>query len=241
MTVLAAPPEGLGESLCMLIRTDRLPASTVNLARREVVRRRLDGERCVYVVERGHVKAVVASREGKECLVGIYTPGDVFGECSLFGAEPTETVTAMSPSTLRRIMSSRVIAALADDRLRDDFVRYLARRLAEQQKLITELVTADSEHRLAAVLLHLGRKLGRREANLLRIEERITQGELASMVGTTRSRVGYFLKRFHHTELVAQSKGCFLVIDEDRLEDYLAGDMRTRRPYPVRVPAVATR
>jgi CRP/FNR family transcriptional regulator, cyclic AMP receptor protein len=142
----------------------------------------------------------------------------------------------MSPSTLRRIMNSRVMAALADEGLRDDFVRYFAGRLAEQQQLILELVTGDSKHRLAAVLLHLARKLGRRDANLLSMQERITQEELASMVGTTRSRVGYFLKQFHHAGFVEKSRGVFLVVNEDRLEDYLAGEHRPRRLYAVGRP-----
>jgi CRP/FNR family transcriptional regulator, cyclic AMP receptor protein len=216
------PPTALGEHIARLIRTESLYASTIELARREVVYGCLDGARNIYLVERGQVKAVVPSREGKECLLGIYTVGDVFGELCLMGGERMETVTAMTAAVLRCISAPRVVAALADAGLREEFVRYLTLRLFEQQQLITDLVTADSEYRLAAILLHLGRKLGRRETHLLRVEERITQEELSGMVGTTRSRVGFFLKRFRNAGLISRTKDCFLVVHESRLSDFMA-------------------
>lgn len=235
MSATIAPTAGLGESLRRLIATGALSATTIEVGRRDVVYSCLDGDRSVYVVERGQLKAVVASREGKDCLMGIHSAGDVFGESCLFGGDRMETVTAMTPTVLKRIHAGRVVAALADSGVREDFVRYFAQRLSEQQQLITDLVTADSEYRLAAILLHLGRKLGKRDAatNLLRIEERITQEELSGMVGTTRSRVGYFLKRFHHAGLVARTHDCFLVLDERRLDAFLIDGYRSVAPKPV--------
>jgi CRP/FNR family cyclic AMP-dependent transcriptional regulator len=212
----------LGASLGRLIRTESLYASTIEVARREVVYGCLDEDRSMYLVERGQVKAVACSRDGKECLLGIYTTGEVFGELCLVGGDRLETVTAMAHTVLRRISATKLFAAMTDAGLREELVRYLAHRLFEQQQLITDLVTADSEYRLAATLLHLARKLGKRDANLLRIEERITQEELSGMVGTTRSRVGYFLKRFRNAGLVFRTQGCFLVVDEPRLDDFIA-------------------
>lgn len=222
MTAATRTPAGLGDTLGRLIRAESLCASTIRLARREVAYGCLDGDRSMYLVEHGQVKTVTPSREGKECLLGIYTAGDVFGELCLVDGDRMEAVIAMTPSVLRRISAAKVLTALADVGLREEFVRYLAHRLFEQQQLIIDLVTADSEYRLAAILLHLARKHGRREAHLLRIEERITQEELSGMVGTTRSRVGFFLKRFRDAGLVAARKDCFLVVDETRLDDFMA-------------------
>lgn len=115
-----------------------------------------------------------------------------------------------------------VMAVLSDAGLREEFVLYLARRLSEQQQMITGLVTEDSEYRLAAVLLNLGCKIGKRENHRLRIEQRITQEELSSMVGTTRSRVGYFLKRFRAAGLVERAGDSCLVVDEPRLRTFMA-------------------
>lgn len=231
MSVAALPPTiFLGESLQRLIRSETLCASTLHFSRRDVIYSCLDVDRSIYLVERGQVKAVVPSRDGKDCLLGIYTVGDVFGESCMLDNERVETVTAMTDLVLRRISSSRVLSALADSGLREEFVKYLARRVFEQQQLITDLITADSEYRLAALLLHLSRKLGKRDGSLLRIKERITQEELSGMVGTTRSRVGYFLKRFRAAGLVSRSGDCFVVVHERRLDDYLTH--RTLRPVP---------
>jgi CRP-like cAMP-binding protein len=223
MTTSTVPSASLGTNLARLIGGDSLCASTIKLERRDVVYGCLDGDRSMYLVEAGQLKAVAPSRDGKECLLGIYTAGDVFGELCLIDSERTETVTAMAPTLLRRISAARVVAALSDAGLREEFVRYLANRLFEQQQLITDLVTADSEYRLAAILLHLARKLGKRDAHLLRIDERITQEELSGMVGTTRSRVGFFLKRFRAAGLVSRAAGCFLVVNEPRLATFMAG------------------
>jgi CRP/FNR family cyclic AMP-dependent transcriptional regulator len=222
MTVTTMGPVALGDTLSRLIRAEALYASTIRLARREQAYGCPDGNRSMYLVEQGQVKTVTPSREGKECLLGIHSAGDVFGELCLVDGDRMEAVIAMMPSVLRRISAAKVMTALSDAGLREEFVRYLAHRLFEQQQLIIDLVTADSEYRLAAILLHLARKHGKREAHLLRIKERITQEELSGMVGTTRSRVGFFLKRFRNAGLVATRKDCFLVVDEERLDDFMA-------------------
>lgn len=95
--------------------------------------------------------------------------------------------------------------------------------LCEQQRTIASLLLKDSEHRLAAVLLQLSRKLGKRRGPGVQLQERITQEDLSGMVGTTRSRVGYFLRRFHNAGLVERLPGSFLMLYEQRLATYLDG------------------
>jgi CRP-like cAMP-binding protein len=222
MSVASLPGTSPGGNISHLIRLGSPCASVIQFAKREVVYGCLERDRNVYVVERGLVKAVAPSRDGKECLLGIYTDGDVFGDLSLFGGVRLETVTAMTPTVLSRISSVQLLDALSDPRLREEFIGYLARRLAEQQQLITDLVTTDSEYRLAAILLQLARKLGIRQGPLLRIEARITQEELSAMVGTTRSRIGFFLKRFHQAGLVARTASCALIVHEPRLDEFMS-------------------
>jgi len=175
----------------------------------------------LYLIESGQVKTVTYSRDGKQCLLSIYTTGDVFGELCLLSTGRAETATAMRSTTLRRIPATKFRAALADHELLESFLGYLTLRLTEQQQVITNLVTMDSERRLAAVLLILADKLGKRQALGTRIEQRITQEELSGMVGTTRSRVGYFLKRFSEAGLVRRTSDSFLVIDEHSLTNFL--------------------
>jgi len=192
------------------------------LPKRQAVYGSLDDDRSIYLIERGQVKAVATSPGGKECLIGIYAAGEVFGELAIICAQRTEMVTTMTPVVLRRMNAATALDALSDTDSRDEFIRRLAHRLFEQQRLIIDLVTTDSEHRLAAILLYLGHKLGQREGSLLRIESRITQEELSGMVGTTRSRVGYFLKRFVQANMVARNGSSSLILHEPRIREFIA-------------------
>lgn len=108
-------------------------------------------------------------------------------------------------------------AAGRSSHLTGSFVRFLISRMAEQQQTITNLITMDSEHRLAATLLRLACKLGKRQPEGVQIAIKITHEDLARMIGTTRSRVGIFLKRFRDSGLVEPLPGSFLMINEPGL------------------------
>ncbi|WP_082119341.1 Crp/Fnr family transcriptional regulator [Saccharothrix sp. ST-888] len=178
----------------------------------------------LYVVESGQVKTVTHSREGKRCVLSIYGQNDVFGELCLLSGARAETATAMRRTTLIRIPTIWVTGC-QDHGIREAFMTHLTARLSEQQQTIANLVTMDSEKRLAALLLTLGRKFGeRRPPETLVIKERITQDELSGMVGTTRSRIGYFLKRFTDAGLVQRGSGAHLWVDERGLAEYVESE-----------------
>ena len=180
-----------------------------------------DGNSSIYLVEKGYVKVATPTRDGKECLLGIFSAGDIVGELCLSRVNRCESLTTMTPAVLRRIPKLRLMALLDHSGAREEFVRYLAQRLLEQQLLITHFVTVDSEHRFAAILLHLARKFGRQDGRMLVINARITQEEFAAMVGTTRSRIGVFLKRFIQGGGVRRGSRGVLMVDEARLEAQL--------------------
>ena len=149
------------------------------------------------------MKLLTLSPEGKECIVAIHTAGDVFGELCLSGTtERLETATAMEETELRVVPCTQFFNLLRSDSLLEGFVRYLSVRIADQQEVITHLVTKGSEHRLGTTLLELARKLGKRERHGLTIEHKISQDELSHMVGTTRSRVSEFMHRFRELRLI---------------------------------------
>src|SRR5512132_1790635 len=137
-------------------------------------------------------QGLMLAPEGKECLLAIHSAGDIFGELSLseLGAR-LETATAMEETSLRQIPCSQFLARLSRDSLLDGFVRYLAGRIADQQQVITNMVTVDSEQRLGKTLLQLARALGRTDPHGLRIETKISHDELSEMVGTTRPRISF--------------------------------------------------
>jgi len=177
----------------------------------------------VYFIDSGKIKLVMLSSVGKECMLAIHASGDIFGELCLSGLTGRlETATAMEDTVLKRIPCPRFLERLTRDALLEGFVKYLAVRIADQQEVIANLVTVDSEQRLGKTLLQLARKLGKKDPRSIRIELRISHEELASMVGTTRSRVSVFMQRFRNLNLIEISEEHHLIIKEKKLMAYLA-------------------
>lgn len=176
----------------------------------------------IYFIESGQVKLLLLSPNGKECLLAIHTAGDVFGEMCLSGlGERMETATAMEETQLKMIPRSKFFTRLSNDSLLEGFVQYLTVRVADQQQVIANLVTVDSEQRLGKTLLQLARKLGKKDPRSIRIESRISHEELSEMVGTTRPRVSMFMQRFRELGLIETSEDRFLIVKEQKLTDYL--------------------
>jgi CRP/FNR family cyclic AMP-dependent transcriptional regulator len=98
-------------------------------------------------------------------------------------------------------------------------VQRLAVRIADQQQVIANLVTADSEQRLGKTLLQLARKLGKQDPRSIRIERKISHEELSEMVGATRPRISKFMQRFRVLGLIETSAERFLIIKEKKLTD----------------------
>ena len=188
-----------------------------------------DHAETVYFIESGQIKLLMLSPEGKECLLAIHTAGDIFGELCLsrLGSR-LETAIAMEETNLKQIPCSSFFARLRRDLLFEGFVQYLAARIAEQQQVIANLVTADSEQRLGKTLLHLARKLGKQDPRSIRIEHKISHEELSEMVGTTRPRISKFMQRFRILGLIETSAEQFLIIKEKKLTDYLAQIINSR-------------
>lgn len=197
---------------------------TVHIDKHKHVYRCGDGARDVYFIQSGQIKLLMLSPEGKECLLAIHTTGDTFGEICLSESNPRqETATAMADTTLKRIPSAAFLLHLADYSLVDGFVQYLANRVGEQQQVISNLITVDSERRLGETLLLLARKLGQPDPRSTRIEQRITHEELSEMVGTTRPRITAFMLKFRALGFVEITPQHFLIVKERKLSDYLAG------------------
>jgi len=177
----------------------------------------------IYFIDSGQIKLLMLSPEGKECMLAIYTPGDIFGELCLSGlSERLERAVAMEDSKLKKISRDSFFRRLSDDSLFKGFVQYLAVRLGDQQQVIANLVTVDSEHRLGETLLQIARKVGKKDPRSIRIELQITHEELSTMVGTTRPRISLFMQRFKNLGLIEVSAGHQLIIKEHKLAEYLS-------------------
>jgi CRP-like cAMP-binding protein len=205
------------------LRRETLNSRAVTIPRHTNVYSCGDQDEMVYFIETGQIKLLLLAPEGKECLLAIHSAGDVFGELCLAGLGARhETATAMKETKLKQIPCAQFFARLGRESLLEGFVRYLAVRVADQQHVIANLVTVDSEQRLGQTLLQLARTLGKKDPRSIRIELKISHEELSEMVGTTRPRISFFMQRFRNRGLIETNSDRFLVIKENKLTDYLA-------------------
>jgi CRP-like cAMP-binding protein len=173
----------------------------------------------VYFVVAGHVKTVMESSAGKECLLAIYTAGDLFGESCLSGVPRSETAVAMTNTVIRQVPGARFLALMLESALMGDFVRYLAGRLSEQQQTITNLATAGCEYRLGLALLRLSEKLAATDS--FGLTQKISHQELSQMVGTTRPRVSEFMQRFRDRGLIDITPDSRILVREQLLRRHI--------------------
>ncbi len=195
---------------------------TIRFAKNENVYTCGDGSENVYFIESGQIKLLMSAPAGKECLLAIYSAGDVFGElCLSHPGERRETATAMKDTFLKIIPCSKFFSRLTEDSLLEGFVRYLTVRISDQQEMISNLVTVDSEERLGKTLLQLAKKSGRKDPRSIRFTYKITHEELSEMVGTTRPRISKFMGKFRKLGLIEMSADRFIIVKEKNLTAYL--------------------
>lgn len=154
-----------------------------------------DPAKHVFYVQEGSVKLSVLSRTGKEAVVGIFGAGDFFGEGCLAGqSRRMATASALSPSAVLVVEKPTMVEVLhAQPALAERFLAHmLARNIRVEEDLVDQLFNS-SEKRLARALLLLARY--GKEDQPLRIPK-LSQETLAEMVGTTRSRVNFFMNKF---------------------------------------------
>ena len=205
------------------LRQETLNSHAVKIAKHDNVYRCGDNDEMVYFIESGQVKLLMLSPEGRECLLAIHMAGDIFGELCLSGlGARLETATAMEETILKQIPCPKFFARLGSDALFEGFSQYLAVRIADQQQVIANLMTVDSERRLGKTLLQLARTLGKKDPRSIRIELKISHEELSDMVGATGPRISVFMERFRNLGIIETNEDHFLIIKEQKLTTYLA-------------------
>jgi CRP/FNR family transcriptional regulator, cyclic AMP receptor protein len=156
------------------------------------------GDPCDHVmyIQSGGVKLSVLSKTGREAVVAMLGPGDFFGEGCLAG-QPFRmgSATAITPSTIMHVAKQKMVGLLHKQHaMSDRFIAHmLARNIRIEEDLIDQLFNS-SEKRLARALLLLAR-YGKQDKPI-RVVPKVSQETLAEMIGTTRSRVNFFLNKF---------------------------------------------
>jgi len=167
------------------------------------------GEPCDHVlyIRSGGVKLSVLSKAGREAVVAMLGPGDFFGEGCLAG-QPARmgSASAITPSVILRITKGKMVRLLhRQHSMSDRFIAHmLARNIRIEEDLVDQLFNS-SEKRLARTLLLLAR-YGKHDEPVRAVPP-ISQGTLADMVGTTRSRVNFFMKKFQRLGFIDYAHG----------------------------------
>ncbi len=207
---------GLGPSdrdrIAALLQTRRYP-------RGEVIFHQDDVGSTLHIVAEGWVKIAATSVEGKQQTLAILGPGAFFGEMSLLDEEPRSadaiamencSVLTLSREEFLRYLQEHSSASLK-------LLTELCRRLRRADHLIRDTASLDVPGRLAAAILHLSEEQGRREAQAISIEVRLTQGELAELVGASRESVNKWLGVYTRQGLLRYDQGRLTVLNRDGL------------------------
>lgn len=169
--------------------------STKQYSDHQVVYTQGEAATAMFRVQRGHVKLTAAGSRTRKAVTAILSAGDCFGEgCLATDARRMATATSVKRSTVNRLSRRNMITQLRDPALSRLFISHLLHRVGRvEDDLVSQLVNS-SERRLARLLLQLaafGKRPGRTPAVIS-----VDQGTLAQVVGTTRSRVSFFMNRF---------------------------------------------
>jgi CRP/FNR family cyclic AMP-dependent transcriptional regulator len=161
----------------------------------------------VFYIQKGKVKVTVVSEQGKEAVVALLATGDFFGEACLAGqATRLATVAAMTEATIVRLEKSAIIHLIqTDPAFSEIFIAHLLNRTIRVEADLVDQLFNSSEKRLARLLLLLANfgKEGKPEPLIAKI----SQETLADMIGTTRSRVSFFMNKFRNLGFIDYNGG----------------------------------
>ena len=191
--------------------------AVVDLKNKEIVFSQGDPANDVFYIQKGKIRLSVVSKAGKEATIGILSERNFFGEGALAGQTlRMGFATAMTDCQVLRIEKRAMMGAIhREHAFSDVFVAYLlARNIGYEEDLVDQLFNS-SEKRLARALLMLAHfcKEGVPEA----VIPKVSQETLAEMIGTTRSRVSFFMNRFRRLGLIDYNDGSGLQVHSSLL------------------------
>jgi CRP/FNR family transcriptional regulator, cyclic AMP receptor protein len=173
----------------------------------------------LYIIERGRVKITIPSADGEEIILALLASGEILGEISLIDGKPrSATVQAMKDTDVLCLFREDFLEVLRE---RFDVVRrvleILARRLRHTDVQLADSRFMDITSRLAKKIIDLSRTFGVEEEGGIRVGVRVTQKDLASMVGATRESVNKQLKVFREQGLLGMGDGHIHILDPEGL------------------------
>jgi len=166
-----------------------------------------DAGNSVFYLQRGQVKITATSSGGREAVIALLDEGEFFGEGCIAGQSlRVATATAMGPVSVLEIQKTEMLRVIHEEReFSDRFVIHMLRRNVRVEEDLVDQLFNSSEKRLARALLLVAR-YGKEEAPE-RVVARVSQETLVEMIGTTRSRVSYFMNKFRKLGFIKYNGG----------------------------------
>jgi CRP/FNR family transcriptional regulator, cyclic AMP receptor protein len=173
----------------------------------------------LFIVLDGKMKISRAAADGRENLLAVLGPGEMFGELSLFDpGERTATASAVTDSTLASLDHDDLRPLLLDQPgVAVQLLRALAQRLRRTNEAMADLVFSDVPGRVAKALLDLAERFGDDEGDGVRVRHDLTQEELAQLVGASRETVNKALSEFANRNWLRLEGRSVLLLDRERL------------------------
>ena len=205
------PPEEM-ERLGALVRARRY-------RRGEVIFLEGDAGSSLCIIAIGRVRIVLSGADGREVVLNVYGPGDFFGEFALLDGEPRSAdAIAQEPCLLYWLTRDDFLAFLeSHPRAASTLLAVLSRRLRHTTRVVQDAAFRDVPARLARVVLDLVTTRGRPHGDRVLVDGRLTQSELASMVGASRETVNKALRGFERSGLLRHERGVITVMQPEQL------------------------
>jgi CRP/FNR family transcriptional regulator, cyclic AMP receptor protein len=197
----------------------RASMDTVKIAKGSILFKEGDDGEHLYVIIEGKLKLGTSSGDGRENLLSILGPGEMFGELSLFDPGPrTSTATAVTDAKLHALSHEKVIPWLKQNpEVSLQLLARLAQRLRRTNEAVGDLVFSDVPGRVAKALIDLGDRFGKTTAEGLLVNHDLTQEELAQLVGASRETVNKALADFAGRGWLKLDGRSVLITDVERL------------------------
>ncbi len=196
-----------------------LSLTHVDYARGETVF--VEGEQgdTLFIVETGKVKIGRRAADGRENMLSVMGPSDMFGELSLFDPGPrTATATVLTDARLASLAHSSLRPWINDrPEIAEQLLRVLARRLRRTNDALADLIFTDVPGRVAKALLELSERFGTPEGDGVRVHHDLTQEELAQLVGASRETVNKALADFASRGWMRVDSRAVTILDAERL------------------------
>ncbi|BDH59472.1 Crp/Fnr family transcriptional regulator [Tsukamurella sp. PLM1] len=173
----------------------------------------------LYIILAGKVKLGRRSPDGRENLLSVMGPSDMFGEMSIFDPGPRTSSATCITEVRAMTMDREALRAWIRDRpeIAEQLLRVLARRLRRTNNNLADLIFTDVPGRVAKQLLQLAQRFGTHENGALRVTHDLTQEEIAQLVGASRETVNKALADFAHRGWLRLEGKSVVITDSERL------------------------